>query len=482
MEDFDLNLVARKSVKSIFALVSRTFLIQVLGIVASFILTVYLSPENFGVFFLVSSVVVFLNYFQDIGLAASLIQKKEIPTQDEYKTAFTVQQLMVLSVVIPALFLSFKVGEFFKIGQDGTILFIAFLVSFLLSSLRTIPTIMLERNLDFHRLVIPQIAENIFYNGALIIFAVKGFGLTSFTVAVLGRAIVGLIFTYYIMPWKPGIHFDKKIFRSLLSFGIPFQANSILALVKDDLINIFVGKILPLTQVGYIGFAQKWAFLPLRLIMDNVIKIIFPSFSRLQDDKVALKAILEKSMFLISFFIFPSAVFFIMFSTHFIELIPRYQKWEPAILSVAFFSLNAVFGSLSTPLANFLNAIGKVRITLYFMIFWTVIIWTSTPLFIKLWGYNGVSAASFLVALSSISIVFVVRHYVNFSFFGSVIKQFISAVLMAGFIYLIGDFINSLLTLFLIVILSGIFYTIVMFLLARKEIISSLRFIKGNIR
>src|SRR3990167_9125843 len=158
MEDFDLNLVARKSVKSIFALVSRTFLIQVLGIVASFILTVYLSPENFGVFFLVSSVVVFLNYFQDIGLAASLIQKKEIPTQDEYKTAFTVQQLMVLSVVIPALFLSFKVGEFFKIGQDGTILFIAFLVSFLLSSLRTIPTIMLERNLDFHRLVIPQIA------------------------------------------------------------------------------------------------------------------------------------------------------------------------------------------------------------------------------------------------------------------------------------------------------------------------------------
>lgn len=482
MEDFDLNLVAKKSVKSIFALVSRTFFIQLLGIIASFILTIYLSPNNFGIFFLVSSIVVFLNYFQDIGLAASLIQKKENPTEEEYKTAFTVQQLLVLVVVIPAFIFSFKFGQFFKIGHEGTILFIAFLISFVLSSLRTIPTIKLERNLDFHKLVIPQIAENLIYNVALIIFAVSGFGVKSFTIAVLGRAIVGLIFTYYIMPWKPGFHYDKKILKSLLSFGLPFQANSFLALFKDDLINIFIGKILPLAQVGYIGFAQKWAFMPLRLFMDNIIKIIFPSFSRLQHDKEALKIVIEKSLFIIAFFMLPSAVFFIMFSQVLIDLIPKYQKWEPAIISLAFFALNTIFGSLSTPLANFLNAIGKVKITLYFMAGWTVLIWILTPLFIKIWGYNGVSAASFLVALSSISIVFVVKKYVQINLLKSIYKQFIAALLMALFIYITRDFINSFFTFFIVLGITGGFYLLIMLFLAKKEIIGTVRFIKNNYR
>src|SRR3990172_10508283 len=98
MEDFDLDKVGRKSVKGIFALVSRTFLIQVLSVAASFILTVFLYPESFGVFFVVSSIVVFLNYFQDIGLAAALIQKKDEVTQEELRSTFTLQQILVLLI------------------------------------------------------------------------------------------------------------------------------------------------------------------------------------------------------------------------------------------------------------------------------------------------------------------------------------------------------------------------------------------------
>ena len=71
--------------------------------------------------------------------------------------------------------------------------------------------------------------------------------------------------------------------------------------MKDDLLTIFLGKILPIAQVGFIGFAQKWAFYPLRLIMDNVIRITFPSFSRLQHDKNLLGLAIEKSLFVSSF-------------------------------------------------------------------------------------------------------------------------------------------------------------------------------------
>lgn len=482
MEDFDLNLVAKKSVKSIFALVSRTFLVQVLAIVANFILAVYLSPSAFGVFFIVSAIITFLNYFSDIGLAASLIQKKEEPTTRDLRTVFTIQQLLVLCIVIPAFLLSGIITHNFKINDQGIILFYAFLVSFVLSSLKTIPTVILERRLDFHKLVIPQIAENLVYSLALIIFAVKGFGITSFTIAVLARAIVGLAAMYIISPWKVGIALDRKILRHLLSFGVPFQINSFLGLVKDDLINIYIGKVLPLAQVGYIGFAQKWAYMPLRLIMDNVIKIIFPSFSRLQHDPNALKIVIEKSLFMISLFIFPTAVAFIMLSPYLIEFIPRYHKWEPALLALALFSLNTVFGSLSTPISNFLSAIGKVKTTVYFMTGFTILSWTLTPLFIKLFGYNGVALASLLVAMSTTSIYFVARRQIKFSFVRPIIKPLITAIVMGIFIFATKPIISSLTFLFIETFLAASVYLVVLSILTRSEIKNTILLMRSIVK
>ena len=46
-----------------------------LGFVANLVLTILLSPQIFGIYFTVLSIIAILNYFSDIGLAASLIQK-----------------------------------------------------------------------------------------------------------------------------------------------------------------------------------------------------------------------------------------------------------------------------------------------------------------------------------------------------------------------------------------------------------------------
>jgi O-antigen/teichoic acid export membrane protein len=474
MEDFDLDIVAKKSVKGVFALVSRTFLIQLLGVVTSFILAVYLTPSAFGVFFIVSAIVTFFNYFADIGLAASLIQKKEEPTQEELRTVFTFQQILVLLIVIPAFLLSLIVEKNFHIGKQGLYLYYAFLISFLLSSLKTIPTILLERRLDFHKLVIPQIAENLFYNLALIIFAVKGFGVGSFTVAVLGRGIIGLVAMYIVAPWRPGIAFHRQSLRKLLSFGLPFQLNSFLALAKDNLISIYIGKILPLAQVGYIGFAQKWAYMPLRLILDNVVKVIFPSFSRLQHDEGALKTVIERSLFIIAALMFPVAVVFITLSPKFIEFIPKYHKWEPALIALGLFSLDALFGSLSTPITNLLSAIGKVRKVLYFMTGLTIFIWISTPFLIHEIGYNGMPLASALTAFVSMSIYFVARKYIKFSFLKPLLKPMAVTVVISVLILAFQGLISSLILLVAFCLFLAAVYFTVLSVLSRKEIASAI--------
>lgn len=482
MEDFDLNIVAKKSIQGVFALVSRTFIIQILQFVANLVLSLYLDPASFGVFFVASSIIVFLNYFQDIGLAASLIQKKENPTVQELRTTFTIQQILVLAVIIPTVIFSRPLADFYNLNTNGYFLFLAMIVSFFLSSLRTVPTVILERKLDFKKLVIPQIVENVLYYTTLIVLAISGFGVTSFTVAVILRSVAGLILTYIIQPWEIGFSFHGETFKKLISFGLPFQMNSILGLLKDDLLVVYIGKILPLSQVGYVGFSQKWAFFPLRLIMDNVIKITFPSFSRLQHNKEALKVAIEKSLFLISFLIFPIVVAIIFFSPYILTFIPRLQKWEPALLSLSFFALNTVFSSISTPLTNFLNAIGKVKVTLYFMIGWTALTWILTPVFISLYGFNGVAIASFFVSISSVFVFIVVKKYVAYSFLKPVARQFIAAVCMALFIVLTQSIITNIWLLGVEMILAGSVYLLLLYLIAKQELVRTLHFIIRTVR
>lgn len=483
MEEIDIATVTQRSIRGIFALTSRTFVIQVISFLANFTLTIFLSPSIFGVFFIVSAAIAFLTYFSDIGLAAALIQKKEQITEEDLKTTFTIQQVLVISLVLLALIASRKIGNFYNLDSSGVLLFQALSVSFFLSSLKTIPSILLERNLRFEKLVIPQIVETLFFNAVVVYFAVKGYGISSFTYAVLARGLSGLIAIYIISPWRIRLGFSKDSAKKLLSFGLPFQLNSFLALVKDDLFVAYIGKVLPLAQVGYIGFAQKWAFMPLRLIMDNVIRITFPSFSRLQEEKEILKAGIEKSIFAASFLIFPSLFGLVMLSPYFVNLIPKYSKWEPALLSLLFFSINAALSSVSTPLTNALNAIGKIRVTLYLMVFWTVATWGLTPILIKMLGFNGVAIASAIISLSAIFVVYIVKKYISFDVLSATVFPLLSSIVMAIFVYFVSPiFVKGLISLIFMIFLGAMVYFCCIFVLARRQILSDFRLIVSNLR
>lgn len=482
MEDFDLIAVSQKSVKGFFALTSRTFFIKVLSVITSFILTIYLDRQSYGIYFIASSLVTFLVYFQDIGLAASLIQKKEPPTQEEYATTFTIQQLLVLVMVIPALVFSQNIAHFYHMNIEGLWLFQALVVSFFISSLKTIPTVILERQLSFHKLVIPDLVENLVYNLCLIFFVIGHMGITSFTIAVLARSILGLFVIYYIQPWKIQIRFDIDPLKKLIRFGIPFQANSLLAVLKDNLVNVYIGKVLPFDQVGVIGFAQKLSFLPSNLVMDNVIRVTFPAYSRLQHDKEALKIVIEHSLFLIAACIFPMVIGFITLSHGFINTVPigGYKKWEPSTFSIIFFSLNILFAAITVPITNFLNAIGKVKLTLYAMIGLTILTWVLTPVCILFFKYNGVAIASFIVSASLIAIVPLAQKEVRFSFFKPLVRPVVAAVCMCLFLLFTNQLIHTFLFFVVLTVCSIVLYAGVLYLLSYKQMKNALAFLRNK--
>ncbi|GAB4219344.1 MAG: MOP flippase family protein [Candidatus Microgenomates bacterium] len=445
-----------------------------LGFIANLVLTILLSPKIFGIYFTILSIIAILNYFSDIGLAASLVQKNEVK-DEEISTVFTFQQFLILIIIIIGFFATNFIVNFYSLPPEGKYLYWTLLLSFFLSSLKTIPSILLERKIQFQKIVFVQIIENTFFYLTVIILALLKFDLYSFTWAVILRAIVGVIFIYKISPWKIKINFNFPILKKLLSFGIPFQLSSFLALIKDDLMTLYLGKTLGFQTLGYLGWAKKWAEAVLRIVMDSLSRVLFPVFSRVQDNKEKLKTLVEKIIYYQSLIIIPVIFGMILVMEKLVFLIPKYTKWQVALPYFYLFSFSALLSSYSTPFINLLNGLGKVKTSLYFMIFWTAGTWILTPILTSMYGGIGFPITLVILSSSFMLVLLTAKKIVNFSFLRNFYPFFICSILF----FIIQNYLpfqkNNFINLLMIVISSIIIYLLSLYLIFKINIFDNLK-------
>ena len=474
--EITLEVVKQKAIKGILALTGRTFILRFISFAANGLLLAFLDPVHFGAFLLVSAMVNFLSYFADIGLGAVLIQKKDKPEKDDFKTVFTVQEILVVSICLILLSLSPYIAKSRSLSLESVHLLYALTLSFFMASLKNIPSIILERKMEFGKFIVPQILEDLFYNVSIVYFAWRGFGLYSFTYSVIIRGIAGVAAIYILQPWKPGLAFSKKSLKNLLGFGIPYQLNNFLATVKDDGLTIVLGGILGPAGLGFLGNAQKLSQYPLRFFLDNVTKVTFPAFSRMQDDKPQLSRGLTRSTFFICSLVFPSLVGLNVLFPVIIQVIPRYLKWEPLYIPLMFLSANAAIGAFTSQFTNTLNAIGKIKTTFKFMIMWTVLSWGLIPLMSLKNGFVGAAQAHFLVSLSSFFVYFVLKKKVDFEGFYALGKPFIASFIMGLSLILLRETLSYDFFGLTIMIISGSsIYAITLYLTAGKSLFEDVK-------
>jgi len=475
--EIELDVVKKRAVRGVAALTGRTLLLNLVSFISQGLLWAFLNPSQFGVFLVVSATVNFLSYFADIGLGAALIQKKEKPEEEDYRTVFTVQEILVSIIFVMILLLGPVLAKTHSLNHEGLMLLYALGGSFFLASLKNIPSIMLERKLEFSKFVIPQVLENMVYSVAVVLFAWKGFGITSFTYSVLIRGVVGLIAIYILNPWKPGIGFNLKSFTNLIRFGIPYQLNNFLATVKDDGMTIVLGSILGNAGVGILGTAQKLAQYPLRFFMDNVTKVTFPAFSRMQNNKAELERNLTRSIFFICVLVFPSLVGLAITFPVLIAVIPKYAKWSPAYIPLIFLSVNSLWAAASTQLTNFLNSVGRIKTTFKLMIMWTVLTWAMVPFLSIKFGVNGAAFSYLLIGSSSIVVFYIVKKFLNWSIYHSVIVPLLTSLVMGAVLFILRSIlpVNNVRTLIIMISAGGITYLGSLYLFLGNSLINDVK-------
>ena len=474
----DIEELKRKSVAGVAGYTFRSVLLYMIAIGATALLSAYLSPSDFGIYFVVTSVIGVFTFLSDIGLAAALVQMKTEPTLEDLRTSFTIQQGLALTIFMLVVGLTPVWQRYAGLNREGLYLLYALGFSFILASFKTIPSILLERKLAFNTLVIPQIVEQIVFYSIAVVLAKRGFGITSFTLAVLLRSIAGLIAIYILKPWSIGIAFSRRTLNTLLGFGLKFQANDLLARLKDDLYVVVISKFINNTDLGYIGWAKRWSMFPYQFSVQNVIAVTFPTFSRLQQDKKLIARGLELSVYFISLTIFPILVGMAVLAYPLTEAFPAYAKWQPALPSLYFFCLNIALAAIANPFISALNAMGKINTTLKLMVMMTAATWLLTPLVWHWYGYLAVAIVSAMVAAMSLGGYFILNKTIPTKLLTNIKVPLIASLIMGAAVMVSEQWLTP--TFFHLIILAGwgfITYTAAVLLFGPSQLFKQLKLI-----
>lgn len=299
---------------------------QAIHYVALLVLAWLLSPAEFGLVGLAMIFVLFTQQIGELGLAAAVVQQKEI-TEPTLSTAFWAN--FVFSLFMTAItYVNAEAITRFLGNASAAPLLKVLSVMFPITALAVVPRALLEKELKFRRLTIREFAGEVAFGLVGLTMAVMGAGVWSLVGAAVAQRLASAAMLWVVVPWRPKPQFDLLSLRRLLRFGFLAMIATIFARSIVSIDYFIVGRWLGTEALGYYTLAFQLAVIPQQRLMLVLWKVAFPAFSLVHDDLARLKAgFLEGIQHLFAVLV-PISLFLATLAPWFIEAVYG-EKWLP---------------------------------------------------------------------------------------------------------------------------------------------------------
>jgi O-antigen/teichoic acid export membrane protein len=423
--------VAHEAVGGALALGSRQLLVQAFNVAGGVLLARHLTPEEFGIYAVVVFMLAFMNAFGDVGLAASLIRQPSEPKDADYRSIFTVQQILVAFFVGLWWVFAPWVASLYGLDPDDAWLFRLAALSLLITSFQVIPRVRLERHLAFHKLAIVEVTQALVYNSVAVILAMRGLGAMSFAIALVGRALVGAVLSNWVERWAMGWEWNWSLVRERLRFGLSYQGALVVNLLKDTINPIFVGIFVGAAAAGYINWATMVANYPLIAVM-VLQRLYMPVFARLAEWPENLARALHSAIGLISAVAYTAGFLLYVFRDPLTVAIFG-AKWTPALELFLPFTLITVLLTPTIIAFGALIALGHSGTVFRFTVAVAIATWVLGPASIVAYGWLGWGWANFGANLIDLLILYELKKRIGFNAFPAVARALVLASVVAAF-------------------------------------------------
>ena len=366
--------------------------------VASVALARLITPAEFG------ATVVAL-FFAAVGPAlavqgvGSFLVAARAPSTHHYRAAvFLCVAAGLAGSVLTAAFALLVAPTMFS-QRDADLLLLASPVTFL-SSLAAVPLAELQRQLDFRRLAIVEVAMSLAAPLVSVLLAAAGVEGEALIAGLLASAAVSAgLAGAYARPARPG--WRRPEIREIASFGAPAAFSSILYTVMRNVDYVILAARLPAAQVGFYlrGFQLGSEYQS--KISGILLRVAFPVFSRSRD-LAEIRRTRARIVRVHATVLFPLLFGLIAVAPVFVPFVYG-GNWSPAVPLTQILAIGGMVAALGTGTGPLLMATGHPRALLLYNLLSTcayvvgVLIAVPHGLIAVCWTVVGVTAGSFLV-------------------------------------------------------------------------------------
>ena len=299
--------------------------------------------------------------FSTLGLDIALVRSKKL-AEAELRSAFG--WLLIINGV---LFLSYFFGSaliasyFHEPRLEPLAKVLAFV--FVLLPLRVIPNALLNRELKFKLQSSVDLIASVAAAATTLTMAVQGAGIWALVAGVLVSRTLAVILLMILRPWfiTPSLSFAAV--RGMLAFGSMTTLWGGLVLLGDKVPSLVGGPILNVEVLGIFAVAMQFALLPLSKTMSVINPIIFPAFSKFQDQRLLAGQNLEKLIGVLSLILFPVMVGNACIAHVFVPTVLG-NKWLDVVTPLILLSLAMPCRLITSILRPVMSVMGRVDLSL----------------------------------------------------------------------------------------------------------------------
>jgi O-antigen/teichoic acid export membrane protein len=343
-----------------WATVLRIFA-QVVSWICTIVVVRFISNGDYGLNAMLETPLGFLLLLSTFGLDNALVRAKTL-AHDELRSAFG-WLLMINGLLFLAYFFgSPLIAAYFKEPRLELLAQVLALV-FLLIPFRVIPDALLDRDLKFKLKAFAELVASVTAAITTLTLAVMGFGVWALIAGVLSNRVLLAIILMVLQPWfvAPSLKFQSV--RGMMAFGGTMALAGAVANTGNMLPVLVAGPSLGTEALGIFVVSMEFALLPLAKIMPVIHPIVFPAFSKFQEQPAAVARYLEKSVGIAALILLPLMIGLACVAEEFVLAILG-EKWLAAIVPLALLSLSVPFRGLTSFFRQTLGAIGYAGLAL----------------------------------------------------------------------------------------------------------------------
>ena len=362
------ELVKQRAKRGVFFVGSLGLVNLAVGFVGSIVLARMLAPHDFGVVAIGTSLIMVGVALGDGGLASGLIRRELPPTHGELRAALALQLALTGAIALAAASLGFALG-----GSGDVVALM--MISLPVSAIQTPARITLWRALRFGPIASSEAAGVIASYVWSISGVLLGFDVWALASGVVVRSLVSscyVIYAGHLGVVLPSLR-EVRSLRSVVAFGLQFQAVSLAALGRDQGLNVGVAAIAGVSTLGIWTLTKRLLELPV-LLFEPLHRVSFPLMSHMRAVHQDPTRLINRGIAVAGT---ASGLVLVAFAASASELVPAIfgEQWRAAGSIVPFIcAALLVAGPLSVVGVGFLYAGNEPSVVLKVTIVHTIVV------------------------------------------------------------------------------------------------------------